>query len=128
MMAKWKTTTAIAVITLIFMLFPFVVVIGASFDNGSMFSMQFPPRTLSLDNYFSIGEKHLKSLEVSLVVAIVVSVVAPALGLMASLGLIRGRLPGTRFLDAFFRLPVQIPLIVTGAVFLQFYYDVAAMT
>jgi putative spermidine/putrescine transport system permease protein len=54
-------------------------------------------------------------------------VLATIFGLLAALGIVRGRFIARETLQAFFRLPVQIPLIVTGAVFLQFYYQIAAV-
>ena len=57
-----------------------------------------------------------------------VTLLAGVLGTAAALGIVRSRIGGKEAFQAFFRLSVQIPLVVTGAVFLQFYYYVSALT
>jgi putative spermidine/putrescine transport system permease protein len=111
-----------------FLLMPFVIVIGASFDSSNQFAIQFPPHNLSLARYTEIDPKYLISFFNSAFVAAVVSIFSAAIGLAASLGVTRGRLIGREIVKSFFRLPVQIPLIVTGAVFLQFYSWLGAAT
>jgi putative spermidine/putrescine transport system permease protein len=118
----------VASLTVAFLLFPFVVVIGASLDSGAAYHIAFPPRGVSLAAYGDIPAKYLQAALVSLAVAIMVAMVATAVGGGAALGLASHRLIGRAALEAFFRLPVQIPLVVTGAAFLQLYYELASWT
>jgi putative spermidine/putrescine transport system permease protein len=117
----------IAAVAVVFLIAPFVLVIGASFDRGGGYQVHFPPRTFSLAPYEQIPLKYMQALGVSTLVGCIVAIAATVLGLLAALGIVRGRLVGKEWLQAFFRLPVQIPAVVTGAVFLQFYYQVAAL-
>lgn len=123
-----RLSLVVAALAILFLIMPFVVVLGASLDASQAYRISFPPTALSLDAYRSIPETYVSALGRSVLVAAIVAVLATALGLMASLGLVRGRLMGREVAAAFFRLPVQIPLVVTGAVFLQFFYLVAGVT
>jgi putative spermidine/putrescine transport system permease protein len=120
--------TGLALVTVVFLLFPFVVVVGASFDSGEAFHVAFPPRGVTFAAYGAIPGKYLHAATISLVVALTVAVLATVIGGAAALGLASGRLIGRTALEAFFRLPVQIPLVVSGAAFLQFYYQLASST
>lgn len=112
----------------IFLVSPVIVVAASSFDTQSTFAAQFPPKTLGLRWYFEIPERYWQALGISLTAASIASVISGALGVAAALGIIRGKLPGTEFLKAFFRIPLQVPLVVTGVVFLQFYYGLQVLT
>jgi putative spermidine/putrescine transport system permease protein len=127
---RWRISLSgiVAVLTLGFLIVPFIIVMGASFDSAQSYTVHFPPRNLTLHWYAAVPSKYWRGLEVSVVLAAIVAPIAAALGLMAAFGLVRGRIVGEEAARAFFRLPVQIPLVVTGAVFLQFYYYVVALT
>lgn len=118
----------VAFASMVFLLAPFVIVVGGSFDTAESFAISFPPRELTLRWYLELPQKYLDGFAVSLLVATLVAVFAALLGLMIALALVRGRLVGRAFLEAFFRIPVQIPLVVTGAVMLNFAYQVIAVT
>lgn len=115
-------------LSILFLLGPFLVVIGASFDTGYGFRISFPPREPSWQWYLAISPKYLQAAWISFLLAIAVAVLAGLVGTCAALGIVRGNVRGKEFFHSFFRLPIQIPLVVTGAVFLQFYYQVAAIT
>jgi putative spermidine/putrescine transport system permease protein len=125
-MRKATLSQAVALVVVSFLVAPFVVVLGASFDPGGAYQIHFPPRTFSLAPYEAIPAKYFHALGVSALIGSCVAVLATFFGLLAALGIVRGRMRGKEVLQAFFRLPVQIPLVVTGAVFLQSYYQVAA--
>ncbi|MBV9784567.1 MAG: ABC transporter permease [Acidisphaera sp.] len=112
----------------LFLAAPFVVVLGASFDPATGYHVAFPPRGFSLASYAAIPWKYARAAGTSVMVGVIVAVVSTAIGLCAALGLVRGRLIGREALASFFRMPVQIPFVVTGAVFLQFYYQLASLT
>lgn len=116
-----------AIVTFAFLLGPFVVLVGASLDSGMSTFARFPPRDLSLDWYFKIPSQYWEALRTSFLVACTVSVLSTIVGLSAAIGLVRSGIGGQQAFQAFFRIPVQIPLVVTGAVFLEFYFRLAAM-
>ena len=121
-------TRVVATISMVFLLAPFVVVVGASFDAAKGFHIRFPPQDLTLTWYQNLPVKYVESLWVSTVVATVVALISVILGLLIALGLVRGRVISRPFFESFFNIPVQIPLVVTGAVFLQFFYQFLAVT
>ncbi len=109
----------------LFLLAPFLVVGIASLEGSQSFFYNFPPRQLSLAWYWQIPRKYFQAFGISLMVASATSVVAALTGTLGALGIVRGRIPGKTWIQAFFRLPLQIPFVVTGVVFLQFYYRLA---
>jgi len=120
-------TSALLVVTLfvfLFLLGPVVVIALASLESSMTYHFTFPPKNPSLNWYFNIPGKFLHVLGVSFVLAVVSAAIATTLGAMAALGIVRGQSRGAQLLQAFFRLPLQIPLVVTGVVFLQFYYQI----
>lgn len=112
----------------IFLVSPVLVVAASSLDTRSTFAAQFPPMTIGLRWYLEISDRYWQALGISLTAASFASVISGALGVAAALGIVRGKLPGTEFLRSFFRIPLQVPLIVTGVVFLQFYYGLQMLT
>ncbi len=122
-----RITDVVAVLAILFLVAPFIVVVGGSFDTGNAFHIRFPPHGITFDKYLSIAPKYFSAFKISLIVGVIVAFLATVLGLAAALGIVRGRWIAAEVLQAFFRLPVQIPLVVTGAVFLQFYYQVVAV-
>jgi len=111
----------------VFPVAPLIVVSASSFDSGAYFAARFPPHELGLKWYRAIPPKYWHALGVSFTAASVASVISAALGVLAALGIVRGKLPGVEWLRSFFRMPLQIPLVVTGVVFLQFYYSLQAL-
>lgn len=120
---KWMAIALCALVYL-YLIGPVIVVAGASLDQTSMFAAVFPAKTVGLRWYLEIPEKYLHALAVSATAAGIASLISGVLGTLAALGIVRGKLPGTEFLRAWFRAPLQIPFVVTGVVFLQFYYGV----
>lgn len=109
----------------VFLLAPLVVVAGASLNGGPFLAyVNFPPDRISLDWYFAIPGSHLRAIGLSLGLALVVAAAACGLGVPAALGLVRGRMPGKALIGALLRAPLQIPFVVIGVAFLQFYYVV----
>ncbi|MGD9944014.1 MAG: ABC transporter permease [Burkholderiaceae bacterium] len=127
MLDRIRISWLVALLAFVFLLAPFIVVVGASFDGRTSYFAQFPPQQLTLDWYTRIPPAYWRALLTSFLVACTVSVLATLIGLTASLGIVRSGIAGTQALQAFFRLPLQIPLVVSGAVFLEFYFKVAAV-
>jgi putative spermidine/putrescine transport system permease protein len=96
---------AAAAVTYLFMLTPLFVIAAASLDGGATAYIRFPPESLSLHWYLEIPRKYWLSL---------------------ALGIARGTANGSAWLTTYFNLPLQIPFVVTGVVFLQFYNILAA--
>ncbi|MBM3571884.1 MAG: ABC transporter permease subunit [Alphaproteobacteria bacterium] len=107
---------------LVFLLSPLFVIFVMSIDAGQPFRFAFPPRQPSLTWYAAISQVYWEAFLRTLWLAGLTAVIATTLGTMAAIGLVRGNVIGRTALEAFFRLPLQIPFVVTGVTFLQFYY------
>ena len=121
MRARITLSGVVAVLTVAFLLAPFVIVAGASFGGVQSYAVHFPPRDITVHWYGAVPAKYWHGLEISALLGALVALVATALGVLAAFGLVRGKVVGGDALRAFFRQPEQITLIVTGAVFLQVY-------
>lgn len=108
-----------ALATYLVLLAPLLVVVAASFDGGGQAHFRFPPRDLSFRWYADLQPRLWQALGLSLRVAGVVAAGSAILGAAAALGLARGSLRDNPALATWFRLPLQIPFVVTGLVFLQ---------
>ncbi|MBM3601498.1 MAG: ABC transporter permease [Alphaproteobacteria bacterium] len=113
---------AVTLFVYLFLLGPVVVIAVASLESSMAYHFTLTPENPSLRWYFAIPGKYLHAFGVSFLVASISALIATALGAMAALGIVRGQSRGAQLLQTFFRLPLQIPLVVTGVVFLQFYY------
>lgn len=105
-----------------FLLAPLLMVLLASFAGGQSTYVVFPPTSFSLEWYGRLPSEYFRPTIISILVAVIASAISSALGIMAAFGIVRGRLPGRALLRAYFNAPMQIPFVVTGIVFLQFYY------
>ena len=112
----------IAVLAYAFLLGPLAIVVGASFDGGSQPYFRFPPEELSLRWYLGIPGKYWNALGLSFAIALTAAALATLLGSLAALGIARGSVNGKGVLETYFRFPLQVPFVVTGIVFLQFYH------
>jgi putative spermidine/putrescine transport system permease protein len=102
-----------------------VAVALASLEGQQTYHFQFPPESFSLAWYLKIPEKYFHALGLSIAVGAVTSALSTVIGGAAAIGIVRGGLRVTEPLKAFFSLPLQVPLVVTGVVFLQFYNQLA---
>ena len=101
-------------LVLFFLVFPIFVVVPISFSGASY--LQFPPRTLSLrwyDAYFG-GRGWVDSTILSFRIALVVMVLATALGTAAAFALVRSNLPGKNAVYAALLSPIIVPSIITA--------------
>jgi len=99
-----------------FILLPLVVIVGVSFNAGSLFD--FPPKGLSLrwyDALFAQSSFLHAFLDVSVTVGVATALAATLLGGLAAIALVRFRFPGRGFLEAFFLTPLVVPHILLGA-------------
>ena len=118
----------LCLLTYLYLAAPVLVVAASSLDTSSKMAAVFPPQTIGLRWYFEIPDKYVHALGVSATAASIACVISGVLGVLAALGIVRGKLPGSEFLRALFRAPLQIPFVVTGVVFLQFYYGLQVIT
>jgi putative spermidine/putrescine transport system permease protein len=108
----------------LFLLSPMVVVIGASLNDGSEYyaPMAFPPVDPTFKWYFQIPAEQLQALGLSFALGLVATAGACLIGIPAALGLVRSNVPFKSAIFSVFRAPLQIPSVVIGIAFLQFYY------
>ncbi len=111
-----------ALFTYVFLLIPLVIVIGASFDDTATVYFRFPPEKLSFRWYRELPVKYWHGLGLSCMIALVAAAASTLIGGLAALGIAKGTLRRSPLLETFFRIPLQVPFVVTGIVFLQFYY------
>lgn len=128
---KLRILATIVYFVLVFtvLLSPLVVVIGGSFsapanDKIVMSYVQFPPEHLTLKWYREIPPPQLHALAFSFGLGLAVALGACLLGVPAAIGLVRARFRGRAMVTAVMRAPLQIPHVVAGIAFLQFYYVV----
>lgn len=102
------------VLVLGFLLIPLVIIIPMSF--GSALSLEFPPRSFSLQwyvKYFS-SPAWVNATVVSFQVATATTILATVLGTLAAFGLVRGRFAGREALYTFMLSPLIIPAIIVA--------------
>lgn len=108
-----------------FLLAPLAAVALASLDSRAHTLFHFPPEQVSLQLYGRIPQRYYYTLGLSVMLAAVAAGGACLVGIPAALGLVRGRPKGRGAIEALFRMPLQIPFVVTGVAFLQAYYLVS---
>ncbi len=105
---------AVSGLVIVFLLAPVLIIIPMSF--GSALSLEFPPRSVSLQwyrHFFSSGP-WLDAARVSLVVAAGAAAVSAVLGTLASFALVRGRFPGRDLIYLLILSPLVIPGVVVA--------------
>lgn len=110
-----------AALVLGFLLIPLAIIVPMSF--GSALSLEFPPRSLSLQWYikYFTSPAWLQATAVSFQVAAATTILATVLGTLAAFGLVRGRFVGREPLYTFMLSPLIIPgIIVAVASYLLF--------
>ncbi len=111
---------------LLFLVAPLVMVVLNSIGPEEL--PVFPPAAVTLHAYGDIPERWLRALLHSLLLAAAVALVAAVLGTAAALALKRGRYRWRMLIDSVLRSPLQIPSLVLGIAFLQFYSWIYAGT
>lgn len=117
---RWLLPLVIAIYA--FILAPIVVVVGVSFTASQGFD--FPPRGLSLQwyrSFFNDAAMVASFFHVSLLVALLTSLAATALGMLAAIGIVRVQFRGSEWLESLFLSPIFVPHVLLGAaLFLYF--------
>lgn len=98
----------------VFLVVPSVLTVPMSFSDTRF--LVFPPRGFTLDWYqkFLGDEQWIGPTLFSLRLAILTTFVSLILGFLASLALVRGSLPGRKFLHILFISPIMIPVIIVA--------------
>lgn len=117
MFLRWIVGFYVSLVIL-FLLGPLIIILPASFGSEDMF--QFPQTAFSLQHYFDLlqDERVLSSFGLSIGVGLAAMILASLIGLLAGLGLVRGRLPFKGLLESFFLGPLIVPMVTTGIGFL----------
>ncbi len=104
---------------LLFLALPILVVIPAAF--GPNVTLTFPPRGLSLKWFKNMVDhpEFLRAFGLSLVVALVATVVALVVGTLAAFALVRHRFPGRQAMELLLVAPLIFPAIVYGVAMLM---------
>jgi len=89
----------------------------------------FPPKEFSTINYTNLvnDSRMLSSLWLSIIVAISSVIIACTIGVLSSLGIVKGRLPFSRLMESFFLGPLIIPFVTTGIGLLIFYVSIGLL-
>lgn len=109
----------VSLLAMAFLVAPTVFVIIVAFDPARFVS--FPPHGFTTDWFGRIGSDFWAAFELSLELGAVSTAISLVLGTTAALALVRGRFAGRVFASAFARAPLQVPYLVIGIAFLQFY-------
>lgn len=110
-----------------FLVAPIAIVLVLSFSSGP--NLSFPPPGLSLRwfRYLAGRDEFIRSAVVSLEIATLASIGAVALGLPASLALVRDRFPGKALIESVLMSPLVLPGIIAGIALLQ-YFTIIGLT
>lgn len=116
-----RLLTAYTWLVFAFLFAPLAIVVVFSFSDGSAFA--FPPDRFSLRWFRYLGgrEEFVSAAIVSLQVALLATAGAIVLGLLASIALVRFRIPGKDAIESALMSPLALPGIITGVALLQFF-------
>lgn len=106
-------------LVLIFLLAPIVLVVINSLGTESF--VKFPPTGLTMKWYREIPAEFVRTFWVSLEVGLMAALGGSLLAVPAALSVVRGRLWSRALIDAFVRSPLQVPWLVTGVAFLNYF-------
>lgn len=114
-LGAWKWVLgAICALMSLFLLLPILFIVALSF--GSSRWLIFPPPGWTLKWYGELfaDPRWLGAALTSAKIGLVVTVLSVALGLLASLALVRGRFRGRAVLRAFFLTPMVLPVVIVA--------------
>ena len=110
-----RVRAALCVLIITFLIAPMVIVVIISFSSAPF--LTFPPPGFSLQWYAKLFANQLwaSAFSTSAKVMIPSALTATVVGTAASVGLARGRLPGTSIITGFIMAPMIVPVIITAA-------------
>jgi spermidine/putrescine transport system permease protein len=109
-------------LVLLFLYAPIAILVIFSFNKGSVPTFPLSGFTLHWYREFLANSDMQAALKTSAVVAAISSVIAVALGILASLGLSRSRFRGRGLVTALILVPLVVPLIVLGVSLLLLFH------
>jgi putative spermidine/putrescine transport system permease protein len=103
---------ALGLLTILYLVAPTLVIIPMSFTEARILS--FPPQGFTLEWYGElVGDRQWSSaIGNSVVVAVLTTVLAVALGTPAALALARGRFPGRTAVNGLVLVPLVVPIVI----------------
>ncbi len=109
-----------ACVLLLYLIFPLIIVLGASLSDADFLS--FPPQGLTLRWYEAVfqNDTYVNAFGVSTALALAATLVAVILAVPASLALARYDFVGKRAAETILMSSLVLPYIVLGAAFLQY--------
>ena len=109
--ALWTVTWLV----LLFLILPILVIVPLSFSSGTFLTFPLPGFSLRWYEAFWASEPWRNDVRNSFIVAIATTILATALGTLASLGLVRANFPGKTLLMALLISPMVVPLVIVAA-------------
>jgi spermidine/putrescine transport system permease protein len=110
-------------LVLVFLYAPIAILLIFSFNKASVPTFPLTGFTFRWYRDFATNGEMQAALETSAIVAAISSVIAVALGVLASLGLSRRAFRGRGVVTAFLLIPLVMPLIVLGVSLLLLYHE-----
>jgi putative spermidine/putrescine transport system permease protein len=119
-------TSAVAWLAYLVMLAPIGAIVWLSLFDSDIIAI--PPPGYSLRSYQSMfaSGNFIASFRLSLIVAVGATLISVALGTLASIGIVRGRFPGSGILASIFLAPLAVPAIVLGLAIYIFFFRAGA--
>ena len=111
---KNKWLTMLAIVVFLFLFLPLIIIVVTSFGTEAIIT--FPIKGFTIDWYIMAltSKAFMSSLQLSLIIGIVATLIALIVGIPSAYVLSRDRFKGKKFLNAFFLSPTLIPGIVVG--------------
>ena len=113
-MRKNKWLTMLAIVVFLFLFLPLIIIVVTSFGTEAIIT--FPIKGFTIDWYIMAltSKAFMSSLQLSLIIGVVATLIALIVGIPSAYVLSRDRFKGKKFLNAFFLSPTLIPGIVVG--------------
>ncbi len=105
----------------VFLLAPILAIVPLSFSSGQFLTYPIPGFSLRWYADFFTSDKWIDSLGNSLIVGVSSTVLATALGTLASLGLVRARFRGKGLIMGILLSPMIVPMVITAVGFYFFF-------
>ena len=111
---KNKWLTMLAFVVFLFLFLPLIIIVVTSFGTEAIIT--FPIKGFTIDWYIMAltSKAFMSSLQLSLIIGVVATLIALIVGIPSAYVLSRDRFKGKKFLNAFFLSPTLIPGIVVG--------------
>ena len=113
-MRKNKWLTMLAILVFLFLFLPLIIIVVTSFGTEAIIT--FPIKGFTIDWYIMAltSKAFMSSLQLSLIIGVVATLIALIVGIPSAYVLSRDRFKGKKFLNTFFLSPTLIPGIVVG--------------